>query len=157
MPRMLTACLVAAAFSALPSCSSRPNFRPNPAYHSTRFPETRSMSEAKLWLYWSKAERLAFVRGFVIAYRDGAVYGCLDAFEHSTPASGADKKTSDHAVCYQEGNQFDRDVGDYETSTTSFYKTYPQDDDVPIRFVLAELASHKTPAEIHNALTPRGP
>ena len=29
-------------------------------YHSTRFPETRSVNEAKLWLHWSRDERLAF-------------------------------------------------------------------------------------------------
>jgi hypothetical protein len=156
MPRTLTAYLVAAAFIALLSCSSKPDFSPNTAYnHSTRFPETRSMSEAKLWLYWSKDERLAFLRGFVIAYRDGAVHGCLDAFERFAHANSAET-TFDNAGCYQGRKQFDRDVGEYETFMTSFYKTYFQDDDVPIRFLLEELASHKTPAEIHNALTPRG-
>jgi hypothetical protein len=50
-------------------------------YHSTRFPETRSINEAKLWLHWSRDERLTFVRGFVIAYKDGAVKGCRIAFD----------------------------------------------------------------------------
>jgi hypothetical protein len=114
------------------------------------------MNEAKLWLYWSKAERIAFLRGFVVAYRDGAVRGCLHAFEHMPHTPAEDKTTSGYAACFQEGTQFDRDVSDYEISITSFYKTYPQDDDVPIRFLLKELASHKTPAEIHTALGPRG-
>jgi len=114
------------------------------------------MSEAKLWLYWSKAERLAFLRGFVVAYRDADLHGCLHAFERMPHAPARYKNTSGDAICFQVRFQFDRDVRDYEISMTSFYRTYPQDDDVPIRFLLIELASHKTSAEIHTELSPRG-
>src|SRR5882762_6600804 len=129
MLRMLTTPVVAAALVALLSCSSKPDFNPNPAYHSTRFPETRTMNEAKLWLYWRKGERIAFIRGLVVAYRDAAVRGCLHAFEHmsQTPAENR-ANTSGEAACSQEGTQFDRDVSDYEISMTSYYETYPQDD-----------------------------
>jgi hypothetical protein len=141
------------------SCSSKPDFRPNPAYHSTRFPETRSMSEAKLWLYWSSSERLSFVRGFVVAYRDGMLRGCrfaFEAFEHASGTSSAGKQILDSATCYQQKLQFDRDMEYYEHSVTAFYKAYPEDDDVPIRLLLEELAAHKNPADIHGALSPRG-
>src|SRR5713101_3794915 len=87
MLRMLTTSVVAAALTALLSCSSKPDFSPNPAYHSTRFPETRSMN--------------------------GQSCGCTGAKLNESLSSE------------------------------------PQDDDVPIRFLLKELASHKTQDEIH--------
>ena len=61
------------------SCSSKPDYGPNSRYHSTRFPQTRTASEAKVWLHWSKSERVAFMRGLVIGYRPGRRVASSDA------------------------------------------------------------------------------
>jgi hypothetical protein len=44
------AAMIASALLCALSCTRKPDFGPSQAFHSTRFPETRSMSEAKLWL-----------------------------------------------------------------------------------------------------------
>jgi hypothetical protein len=151
--------IVALSFSQLVSVSCSLS-RQKPEYHSTRFPETRSMNEAKLWLHWSRAEQLAFVRGFVIAYKDGALRGCrmaFDALDHYTTSADNKSQPPDASICFSESARFDRTVEYYEDSVTSFYKTYPDDDDVPIRFLIEELSAHETPLQIHNALSPREP
>ena len=54
-----------------------------------------------------------------------------------------------------EYSRFDRTVEYYETAVTSFYKTNPGDDDVPIRVLIEQFADHKTPADIHSGFSPR--
>jgi hypothetical protein len=127
-------------------------------YQTTRFPETRSVNEAKLWLHWSRDERLAFVKGFVIAYKDGVVKGCrivFDASDRVTSSADIKGQLPDSSICFSENGRFDRTVEYYEDSVTSFYRTYPVDDDVPIRVLIEEFSTHKTPAEVHNSLSPR--
>jgi hypothetical protein len=137
------------------SCS---RFRQSTEYHSTRFPETRSVNEAKLWLQWSRDERLAIVRGFVVGYKNGAVNGCraaFDAFEHSSASANIKSLPPDSSICFSANSRFDRTVEYYADCVTTFYKTYPVDDDVPIRVLMEQFADHKTPAEIHSGLSPR--
>lgn len=128
------------------------------ANRPTRFPETRSINAAKLWLDWSRDERLAFVKGFVIAYKDGVVKGCriaFDAFDRFTSSADIKGQPPDSSICFSENGRFDQTVEYYEDSVTSFYRTYPVDDDVPIRLLIEEFSAHKTPAEVHNSLSPR--
>jgi hypothetical protein len=152
-----TAMFVALAFLCALSCSRKPDFGPSKAFHSTRFPETRSMSQAKLWLYWSTPERLAFLRGFVVAYRPALLRGCEFALDHVKIAYPKGEQTlADTALCFQQKEEFDKPVEDYEQLMTKFYKQYPDDDDVPLKFLLLELAAHKSPNDIHSSLSPRG-
>src|SRR5215475_262487 len=129
------------------SCSRS---RQSPEYHSTRFPETRSVNEAKLWLDWSKDERLAFVKGFVIGYKDRAVRGCgtaFEAFDRYASSVGIKSQPLDSSTCFSENARFDRTAEYYADSVTLFYQTYPVDDDVPIRVLIEEFSAHKTPEE----------
>ena len=66
MTQALRVAFVMSVLVMLLSCSSKPDYSPNPTFHTTRFPQTRTVSEAKVWLHWSAAERISFVRGFVI-------------------------------------------------------------------------------------------
>jgi hypothetical protein len=115
------------------------------------------MSQAKMWLYWSTPERLAFLRGFVVAYRPALLRGCEFAFDHlkSTNPQGT-QTLADTSLCFEQEEPFDKPVEDYEVSMTTFYKQYPEDDDVPLKFLLLELAAHKSPIDIHSSLSPRG-
>src|SRR5689334_20097925 len=36
-----------------------------------RYPESRSYSPGSLWLAWTSAERIGFVRGFIVGHGDG--------------------------------------------------------------------------------------
>jgi hypothetical protein len=126
------AMIVASALLCALSCSRKPDFGPSQALHSTRFPETRSMSEAKLWLYWSTPERLAFLRGFIVAYRPALLRGCEFAKDHLKSANPRSEQTlEESALCFQQKEEFDKSVEDYEQLMTRFYKQYPEDDDVP--------------------------
>jgi len=96
----------------------------------------------------------------VIGYKDGAVNGCraaFDAFEHHTASENIKSLSPDSSICFSGNSRFDRTVEDYADCVTTFYKTYPVDDDVPIRLLIQQFADHKTPAEIHKGLSPRQP
>ncbi len=98
------------------------------------------------------------MKGFVIAYKDGAIKGCriaFDAFDRVAPSADIKGHLPDPSMCFAENARFDRTVQYYEDSVTSFYTTYPVDDDVPIRVLIEEFSAHKTPAEFHNSLSPR--
>jgi hypothetical protein len=150
--------LLGITLSVLMSCDSKPDFTPNPAYRSTRFPETRTVSEAKAWLRWRGSERVAFVRGYFIAYRRGVEQGCRLAPEITRPS------VRDQA-CASEMEQLpsrvqsiflDEEVTRYASAITTFYEDYPEDDDVPISYLIEELRFvGKSPVEIHNLLTAR--
>jgi hypothetical protein len=157
MKPSLAAMIVASSLFCGLSCSKQPDFRPNRAFRSTRFPETRSISQAKLWLHWGTPERLAFLRGFVVAYRPALLRGCEFALNHLKSGNPKGEQTlADASLCFQQEEQFDKPVEDYEQLMTKFYKQYPEDDDVPIKFLLLELAARRSPIDIHNSLSPRG-
>lgn len=150
------AAMIASALLCALSCTRKPDFGPSQAFHSTRFPETRSMSEAKLWLYWSTPERLAFLRGFIVANRTALLRACEFALDHLKSANPKrEQSLESRALCYQQKEGFDKSVEDYEPLMTKYYKQYPEDDDVPLRFLLLELAAHKSPNDIHGSLSPR--
>ena len=143
-----------------PSCSSKPDYSPNPIYRSTRFPQTRTESEAKLWLHWSTSERLAFVRAFVIGYRQGSDEGCQVAERAAQPSLS-------ESICWKQTERlpstfralfYDDEVSQYSRSMTTFYESYPEDDDVPITFLLESIVfEQKTPVQVHNLLPSRNP
>jgi hypothetical protein len=141
------------------SCSFKPDYAPNSAYHSTRFPQTRTVSEAKVWLSWSSRERLTFVRGFLAGYRQGYDHGC-DYLIAMTQSRTSDydclSKKPQHLPISDSQALLNDDSSTYATSMTAFYETYPQDDDVPITILLYNIVfNNKTPAQFHNELTPR--
>jgi len=150
--------LLGIALSILMSCRSKPDFTPNPAYRSTRFPETRSVSEAKAWLRWSESERVAFVRGYFIAYGRGVEHGCRLVPEVSQP-SVRDQACANEMVHLPSPVQpifLDEEVTRYASAITRFYETYPEDDDVPIPYLIEALRfEEESPAQIHNLLTAR--
>jgi hypothetical protein len=157
MERKLMVAAVAALLIAFPSCSMTPNYRPDSAYHDTRFPETRTVSEAKLWLSWSGAERLNFVRGFFAGYWHGYEHGC----DYLTPITQS--RTAAHD-CWSKkpanlptgGSLADDLVNQYANSMTTYYKSYPEDDDVPITVLLENFAFYnQPPAHFHSMLPPR--
>jgi hypothetical protein len=157
MKPYLAAMIVASTLFCALSCSREPDLGPNHAFRSTRFPETRSMSQAKLWLHWSTPERIAFLRGFVVAYRPALLRGCEFALDHLKGANPKGEQTlADASLCFKQEEAFDKPVEDYEQLMTNFYKQYPDDDDVPLKFLLLELAAHRSPNDIHSSLSPRG-
>ena len=157
MTQTLRVVIAIAVFVVLPSCSSTPDYSPSARYHSTRFPQTRTVSEAKVWLYWSDSQRIAFVRGFVIGYREGNGDGCRMAMD-ATAAQSACKERMERLPGPFSALVFDDKVTGYSKAMTAFYERYPEDDDVPITFLLEWLAlDQKTPAQVHSLLTPRSP
>ena len=115
---VLPLCSLFISLSCSRICESR-------EHHPTRFPETRSINEAKLWLDWNRDEQLAFVKGFVIAYKDGVVKGCriaFDAFDHVTSSADIKGQIPDSSICFSENGRFDQTVEYYEDSVTSFYR-----------------------------------
>ena len=157
MTKALEILLLLSALAIAASCSFKPDYRPT--YHSTRFPETRTVSEAKLWLSWSGSERLMFVRGFLAGYREGYEHGCdyLVAMTQSrTPNHDCLSKRPQHLPISDLQALLDDPAITYATSVSAFYKTYSEDDDVPITILLQALVfCDQTPAQFHNQLTPR--
>jgi hypothetical protein len=151
MNQALRVAFVMSVLVMLLSCSSKPDYSPNPTFHTTRFPQTRTMSEAKVWLHWNASERIAFVRGFVIGYDKG----CRTATDASDSQSICREQTKRLPPPFS-ALVFDDKVGEYSKSMTAFYEAYPEDDDVPITFLLESLAlDQETPVQVHNLLPPR--
>jgi hypothetical protein len=121
---------------------------------STRFPETR-YSDAVLWFNWTPANRLFFVSGFLVGFKDGHESGCSRAHKILSEGNSANNPLSSelwsdcikHKYRYSKGTQF------YVDQITEFYRTYPQDCDVPLRILLFELADERshTLEQIHNS------
>ena len=139
----------------LSSCGYNPDYSPNQKYHSTRFPQTRTISEAKVWLHWSVAERIAFVRSLVIGYREGTHDVCNAATGVSDSRSTCRQRT-EHLPSSVSWLGTDQKVNGYSKAMTEFYEGHSEDDDVPITVLFGWLAfEQKTPTAIHNLLTPR--
>jgi hypothetical protein len=68
---------------------------------------------------------------------------------------GREQTLEESALCFQQKKEFDKSAEDYEPLMRRFYKQYPEDDDVPLRFLLLELAAHKSLSDIHSSLGPR--
>ena len=151
MTQALRITFVMSVLVMLLSCSSKPDYSPNPTFHTTRFPQTRTVSEAKVWLHWSAAERIAFVRGFVIGYEQA----CREAATTSDSQFSCSERAKRLPPSFS-ALVFDHQVGEYSKSMTAFYEAYPEDDDVPITELLESLAfNQETPVQVHNLLPPR--
>jgi len=136
------------------SCSSKPDYGPNPRYHSTRFPQTRTISQAKVWLHWSKSERVAFVRGLVVGYRQGNDDLCNEA-AGAVPQSSCQQRTG-RLPSSASALVIDDPVSEYSKAMTKFYVNHPEDDDVPITVLFRWLVlERKSPTEVHKLLPPR--
>jgi hypothetical protein len=146
------------------SCSSKPDYSPNPKYRTTRFPATRTDSEAKLWLHWSSSERLAFIRGFAVGYQQAHSEVCPVA----TSSPEDSRQQTSQARCGEQSVKaqrlpdsvnalfFDNELKEYSDSMTAFYESYEQDDDVPIMELLQSIVfQRETPLQVHNLLPPR--
>jgi len=152
--------LLGAALCFLISSTSNPDYAPNPKYRSTRFPETRTVSEAKAWLHWSGTERIAFVRGYFVGYRRGAEHGCTVGAATLEPSRRDQTCASDaeHLPSHVQPIFVDEEVARYASAMTTFYEDYPEDDDVPISYLIESLRfDKKSPAQVHNLLAARTP
>ena len=151
MTQALRITFVMSVLVMLLSCSSKPDYSPNPTFHTTRFPQTRTVSEAKVWRHWSAAERITFVRGFVIGYEQA----CREATTTSNSQFSCSERVKRLPPSFS-ALVFDHQVGEYSKSMTAFYEAYPEDDDVPITELLESLAfNQETPVQVHNLLPPR--
>ena len=137
------------------SCSSKPDDGPNSRYHSTRFPQTRTISESKVWLHWSDSERLAFVRGLIIGYRQGNDDAC-NGGAGVTVAQDSCRQRTERLPPSSASLVTDDPVNEYSKAMTKFYENHPEDDDVPIDVLFRWLVfERKNPTEVHRLLTPR--
>lgn len=136
------------------SCSSKPDYGPDFRYHSTRFPQTRTLNQAKVWLHWSESERVAFVRGLVVGYRQGNDDACNAGAVRVAP-SGCQQRI-ERLPSSVSAFITDDAVNQYSKEMTKFYESHPEDDDVPITVLFQWLAFEgKSPADAHQLLTPR--
>jgi hypothetical protein len=154
MPTKSQIALLILVVAGVPSCSSKPDYSPNSKYHSTRFPQTRTISEAKVWLHWTDSERLAFLRGLVIGYRQGNSDVCNEvAGLRATPANyqRAEQLPSSGSTLVM-----DDTLNGYSKAMTAFYENHAEDDDVSLTVLFKWLVfERKSPTEVHNLLTPR--
>jgi hypothetical protein len=100
-----------------------------------------------------------FVRGFLAGYRNGYEHGCdyLIAMTQSrTSNRDCLLKKPQHLPISDLQALFDDRATTYANSASAFYKTYSEDDDVPITILLQAVVFYdQTPAQFHNQLTPR--
>jgi hypothetical protein len=154
MPTRLQMALLILVIAGVPSCSSKPDYSRNSKYHSTRFPQTRTISEGKVWLDWTDSERLAFLRGLAIGYRQGNSDVCNEvAGLNATPA---DCQRADQLPPSGSALIIDDAVNAYSKSMTAFYENHAEDDDVPLTVLFKWLVfERKSPTEVHNLLPSR--
>ena len=146
--------LLALIIAGVLSCSSKPDYGSNSRYHSTRFPQTRTISQAQVWLHWSESDRTAFVRGLVVGYRQGNHDACNTGDGRVAPS--ACEQRTERLPPSVSALITDDAVHEYSKEMTKFYENYPEDDDVPITVLFQWLVfERKSPAEIHQLLTPR--
>jgi hypothetical protein len=115
------------ASSAFLSCSSRPDYSPSRRDHSTRFPQTRTISERKVWLSWNTSKREGFVLGYLNGHFEGMSQACayLDQVVACQSAQRLDDPGTGGYANPDYARQFAHEV-------SLFYQNYTQDDDVPI-------------------------
>lgn len=125
---------------ACTGCRHNNDFAPERPDGTTRFTETRTISERKVWLSWSKAEREKFVLGYLAGRDDGTREGCFaSGVEDPAPCFTTvfKRETWFHALFSQD------DVARFEREITSFYSRHPEDDDVPIPYVISYVTGPK--------------
>jgi hypothetical protein len=155
MPTKTQIALLILIIAGVPSCSSKPDYSPNSKYHSTRFPQTRTISEAKVWLHWTDSERLPFLRGLVIGYRQGNSDVCNSVVGLTATQANCRQKT-EQLPSSASALVMDDTVNGYSKAMTAFYENHSEDDDVPLIDLFEWLVlERKSPTEVHNSLTPR--
>ena len=155
MPTKSQIALLILIIATAPSCSSRPDYSPNSKCHSSRFPQTRTVNQAKVWLHWTDSARVAFVRGLVIGYRQGNSDACNGVAGVSVTQGNCRKRT-EQLPSSASALVTDNTVNGYSKAMTGFYANHPEDDDVPLTVLFGWLVfERKTPTEVHNLLTPR--
>lgn len=119
---------------------------------TVHFPSARTEKDGDTWIIWDKAQRLAFIDGYIQGNRDGHQKGCGTA-EQLIAANAGAKKVINGLLkrCLESKASFTKAPDDYEESITSFYQEYPQDREVPMRLVFQFMSdeSGKTPEQIH--------
>ena len=115
---------------------------------SLRFPESRSYSPGQVWLEWTSAERIGFVKGFIVGHGDGYQSGCRAT---ETNRTSSKKAGSGSDSCLQQRHLFRKEAPFYEQFITDFFNRYSMDRDVPVRILLLQ-ADEKSPDEIHQWL-----
>ncbi len=115
------------------------------------FPSARTEKDGDTWLIWDKAQRLAFIKGYIQGNRDGHQKGCGTAEQLIAANGKASKVINIFKPCLDSMASFTDATGNYEASITSFYQKYPVDREVPMRLVLQFMSdeSRKTPEQIH--------
>jgi len=123
------------------------------------FPTDRARGEGKIWLQWGESQRKGFVLGYVWGIDRGFHNGCSAlAQSSSTPDSidhskGPDPLDNPLQHCMEKLPTFSKEGSYYVTRITKFYETYPQDQDLPLRQLFAQLedsSNNKTLEQIHS-------
>lgn len=134
----LSALVLALAEACLAlSCTRTPDYSPSRLDHTTRFPETRTISERKVWLSWTKEKRQGFIVGYLVGHERGYRRGCYGV-ESEVKCLSREQLDSPSSTDYipEYGKQ-------YADTITTFYEKYPSEDDVPIWYVLEYAAGPK--------------
>jgi hypothetical protein len=126
---------------------------------TVHFPSARTEKDGDIWIVWDKAQRLAFIDGYIQGNRDGHQKGCGTA-EQLIAANADARKVFNGLLmhCLESEASFTRSPDDYEESISSFYQAYSQDREVPMRLVFQFMSdeNRKTPAQIHAWFVSRG-
>jgi hypothetical protein len=121
-------------------CRHNNDFAPERPDGTTRFTETRTISERNVWLSWSKKEREKFVLGYIGGREQGTRDGCLaSGIEDASPCF----KTAYTRESWFQGLFSPDDIAKFEREITSFYSRHPEDDDVPIPYVISLATGEK--------------
>ncbi len=115
----------------------------------TRFPASRVNFQGDIWLTWLNPIRVWFVESALIGYEVGYGDGCADAMapmERMRPHG----RQKENGLCPNRLRLHHKAV-EYTIQVNDFYTKYPEDRDIPIAFLLADLiaAKPKTFEEIH--------
>jgi hypothetical protein len=112
----------------------------------------RMGGQGSLWLSWTPERRLGFAEGFLWAYQEGFDNAC-QAYFNATPPDTTTAKFEDSALhkCFVRRPNYTKDPDYYAAQITAYYERYPEDVDLPIRWLFLAFSDqeHKTPEEIH--------
>src|SRR4029077_14359154 len=123
------------------------------------FPTDRTRGEGKMWTQWDESQRKGFVWGYIWGLERGYHNGCkelssaLPSPVTIDPLNGPDPLKNPLLECMLKTPVFSKGFEYYVTQITTFYETYPQDRDLPLRQLFAQLAdssSNKTLEQIHS-------
>ncbi len=110
------------------------------------------------WLSWSKAERIAFIDGFLTGYSNGSHKACLSANEifevgeahrlGNDPAARCEARIETYTR--YESSESGPDLSGYADVITEFYTKHPERRGIPFFYLLQFLSDkqHKTADEL---------